>query len=151
MALSTAYRGTALLLGDVIEADDEYTGSHSRDVVDLSVAVAAALALDPQRRQNVEFGALLHDVGKIRIPKEILNKRGKLTEEETELVRRHTIDGQRMLDQPIHLHFPVREILLHVRLIIVRRRIEGAVGAEHRRDVGFGVFPRERVGAGVPV
>jgi HD-GYP domain-containing protein (c-di-GMP phosphodiesterase class II) len=99
VALSTAYRGTALLLGDVIEADDEYTGSHSRDVVDLSLAVADALGLDLQRRQNVEFAALLHDVGKIRVPKEILNKRSELNSEETILLRRHTIDGEMMLKQ----------------------------------------------------
>ncbi len=55
LALSTAYRGTALLLGDVVEADDEYTGMHSRDVVDLSLSVADALALDANRRRNVEF------------------------------------------------------------------------------------------------
>ena len=49
LELSTAYRGTAMLLGDVIEADDEYTGSHSRDVVDLVVAVADRLGLDAAR------------------------------------------------------------------------------------------------------
>ena len=69
VALSTAYRGTALLLGDIVEADDHYTGMHSRDVVDLSVAIAVELGLDASSRRNVEFAALLHDVGKIRIPK----------------------------------------------------------------------------------
>ena len=80
LALSTAYRGTALLLGDVVEADDHYTGLHSRDVVDLSVAVADELGLDATQRRNVEFAALLHDVGKIRVPKNIINKPGKLDE-----------------------------------------------------------------------
>ena len=47
LELSSAYRGTAMLLGDVIEADDEYTGTHSRDVVELVVAVADRLGLDP--------------------------------------------------------------------------------------------------------
>ncbi len=98
-ALSTAYRGTALLLGDVVEADDHYTGTHSRDVVDLSVAVAEAIGLDSAARRNVEFAALLHDVGKIRVPKEIINKRGPLDEAEWELMRRHTIDGELMLRQ----------------------------------------------------
>jgi HD-GYP domain-containing protein (c-di-GMP phosphodiesterase class II) len=99
LALSTAYRGTALLLGDVVEADDHYTGMHSRDVVDLSTAVAAALRLDATHVQNVEFAALLHDVGKIRVPKEILNKPGKLDDAEWEIMRRHTIDGETMLKQ----------------------------------------------------
>ncbi|HEY8107695.1 MAG TPA: hypothetical protein VIC70_03255, partial [Gaiellaceae bacterium] len=52
LELSTAYRGTAMLLGDVIEADDEYTGAHSRDVVDLVLAVADKLALDSRQRQR---------------------------------------------------------------------------------------------------
>jgi putative nucleotidyltransferase with HDIG domain len=98
-ALSTAYRGTALLLGDVVEADDHYTGSHSREVVDLSVAVADALGLDSLRRRDVEFAALLHDVGKIRVPKTIINKRGPLDGAEWEVIRRHTIEGESMLRQ----------------------------------------------------
>jgi HD-GYP domain-containing protein (c-di-GMP phosphodiesterase class II) len=99
LELSTAYRGTTLLLGDIIEADDSYTGVHSRDVVDLSLGVADALGLDATQRRRVEFGALLHDVGKIRIPKEILNKNGPLNAAEWECVRRHTIDGEQMLRQ----------------------------------------------------
>src|SRR5918994_1358460 len=63
--LSRAYRGTTLLLSDVLEEDDEYTGFHSRSVVSLSVAVADAMGLSSKQRRNVEFGALLHEVGKI--------------------------------------------------------------------------------------
>jgi hypothetical protein len=96
-ALSTAYRGTALLLGEVVEADDHYTGTHSRDVVDLSLAVCEAIRLHSARRRDVEFAALLHDVGKIRVPKEIINKRGPLDPDEWDLIRRHTIDGELML------------------------------------------------------
>jgi HD-GYP domain-containing protein (c-di-GMP phosphodiesterase class II) len=99
LALSTAYRGTALLLGDVVEADDHYTGEHSREVVDLAFAVADALGLDPSRRRNVEFAALLHDVGKLRVPKSIINKPGKLDEAEWAIIRRHTIEGETMLQQ----------------------------------------------------
>jgi HD-GYP domain-containing protein (c-di-GMP phosphodiesterase class II) len=97
--LSTAYRGTALLLGEVIEADDRYTGIHSRDVVDLCVAVADALGLSAIRRRDLEFAALLHDVGKIQIPKEIIHKPGALNDEEWTLMRQHTIIGERMLKQ----------------------------------------------------
>jgi HD-GYP domain-containing protein (c-di-GMP phosphodiesterase class II) len=99
LELNTAYRGTTLLLGDIVEADDQYTGIHSREVVDLAVGVADALGLDAAVRQNVEFSALLHDVGKIRVPKEILNKPGKLDPLEWEFVRRHTIEGEAMLRQ----------------------------------------------------
>jgi HD-GYP domain-containing protein (c-di-GMP phosphodiesterase class II) len=97
--LSRAYRGTTLLLGDVLEGDDEYTGFHSRSVVSLSVTVADAMGLSPRQRRNVEFGALLHDVGKIAVPKEIINKPGPLTEDEWLVIKTHTIEGQRMLDR----------------------------------------------------
>jgi HD-GYP domain-containing protein (c-di-GMP phosphodiesterase class II) len=97
LELSAAYRGTAFLLGDVVEADDAYTGSHSREVVDLAMAVADELALGAQERREVEFVALLHDVGKVRIPKEIINKPGKLTDEERAIINTHTIEGERML------------------------------------------------------
>jgi len=99
LALSTAYRGTALLLGDVVEADDHYTGTHSRDVVDLSLGVAVALRLSASVRRNVEFAALLHDIGKIRVPKAIINKPGALDDDEWQILRRHTIDGEKMLRQ----------------------------------------------------
>jgi HD-GYP domain-containing protein (c-di-GMP phosphodiesterase class II) len=97
LELSHAYRGTAFLLGDVIEADDAYTGSHSRDVVDLVVAVSVELGLDARSQQDAELTALLHDVGKIRIPAEIINKPGKLTDEEWEVMKTHTIEGEEML------------------------------------------------------
>ena len=96
--LSSAYRGTALLLGDVIEADDAYTGSHSRDVVELAVAVADRLRLDPRGRRNVEFAALLHDVGKIHVPDRIISKPGPLDADEMAIIRTHTIEGQRLLE-----------------------------------------------------
>ncbi len=97
--LGDAYRGTALVLGDVVEADDAYTGEHCKGVVRLALDVAAELGLDAVARRNVEFGALLHDVGKIAVPKEIINKPGKLDEREWEIIKTHTIEGQRMLER----------------------------------------------------
>jgi HD-GYP domain-containing protein (c-di-GMP phosphodiesterase class II) len=97
--LSAAYRGTAYLLGDVVEADDPDTGRHSRDVVALSLAVADRLGLGAQERRDTEFAALLHDVGKIRVPSEIVNKPGALTAEERAVVELHTIEGQQMLER----------------------------------------------------
>jgi HD-GYP domain-containing protein (c-di-GMP phosphodiesterase class II) len=97
LELSEAYQGTAMLLGDVVEADDAYTGSHSRGVVELSLAVSDALGLTTRQRRHVEFGALLHDVGKIAVPKEIINKPGPLDDAEWEIMRQHTIEGERML------------------------------------------------------
>jgi HD-GYP domain-containing protein (c-di-GMP phosphodiesterase class II) len=97
--LNGAYRGTAVVLAEVVDADDAYTGMHTRDVVGLSVEVADRLGLNGDQRRNVEFGALLHDVGKVAIPKEILNKPGPLNDAEWAVMRTHTIEGQRMLDR----------------------------------------------------
>jgi HD-GYP domain-containing protein (c-di-GMP phosphodiesterase class II) len=99
LELGHAYRGTAFLLGDVIEADDEYTGSHSRQVVTLTLAVADRLGLSARQRRSAELTALLHDVGKIRIPAEIINKPGALSAEERAVINTHTIEGERMLDR----------------------------------------------------
>ena len=99
LELSNAYRGTAMLLGEMIEADDEYTGSHSRDVVDLVLAVSDKLGLDPGARRQAEFAALLHDVGKVKIPSEIINKPGPLDEDERALINTHTLLGEEMLGQ----------------------------------------------------
>ena len=99
LELSAAYRGTAFLLGDVVEADDAYTGAHSRSVVDIAVRVADRLELDARSRHLTELTALLHDVGKIRIPNSIINKRGPLTDDERALVERHTVYGEQLLSQ----------------------------------------------------
>jgi putative nucleotidyltransferase with HDIG domain len=97
--LSAAYRGTAFLLGEVIVADDEYTGEHSYGVIALSLEIADELGLSEDDRRLVEFGALLHDVGKIAVPKSIVNKPGPLDDDEWAVMRQHTIAGQRMLDK----------------------------------------------------
>jgi HD-GYP domain-containing protein (c-di-GMP phosphodiesterase class II) len=97
LELSDAYRGTAFLLGDVVEADDAYTGSHSRHVVDLVLSVSDELRLDQVQRRDAEFVALLHDVGKIRIPESIINKPGPLDAEERAIIETHTIEGEKML------------------------------------------------------
>src|SRR4030088_1934223 len=97
--LNDAYRGTALVLGDVVEADDNYTGEHCRSVVALALAVGEELGLCATQRRNLEFAALLHDVGKIAIPKEIINKPGKLDPREWTIIKTHTVEGQKMLER----------------------------------------------------
>src|SRR3954465_2115512 len=78
LELKNAYQGTSYLLGDMIEADDAYTGSHSREGGGAGLAGAARRGLDAGEQRMAEFTALLHDVGKIRIPTEIINKPGPL-------------------------------------------------------------------------
>jgi putative nucleotidyltransferase with HDIG domain len=99
LQLSNAYRGTALLLGDVLEDKDAYTAHHSHGVVSLSLAVADRMRLDPAARRRVEFGALLHDIGKIAVPAEIITKPGPLDDDEWAVMKLHTVEGQQMLDR----------------------------------------------------
>jgi HD-GYP domain-containing protein (c-di-GMP phosphodiesterase class II) len=132
--LSQAYRGTALLLGDVVEADDAYTGSHSRDVVDLVMAVGPLLRLDSEHMRRLEFGALLHDVGKIEVPKEIIHKAGPLTPEEWAVMKEHTVTGQTMLEN-------VGGVLGEVGLV---------VRSSHERYDGGG-YPDGLTGEAIPV
>ena len=134
LELSGAYRGTALLLGDVIEADDEYTGQHTQDVVELTIAVADRLRVDEETRRAAEFGALLHDVGKVAIPNEIINKPGPLDEAEWAIMKTHTIEGQRMLER-------VGGMLARVGVV---------VRASHERFDGGG-YPDGLAGEAIPL
>ena len=99
LELNRAYRGTVMLLADVIEFEDNYTGEHSRSVVELVRAVSEEMGFEQSERQELEFAALLHDVGKIGIPKEILNKPAALSDDEFEIMKTHTIEGQFLLDR----------------------------------------------------
>ncbi len=134
LELSGAYRGTALLLGDVIEADDAYTGQHTQDVVELTVAVADKLGVDAETRRAAEFGALLHDVGKVAIPNEIINKPGPLNDEEWVIMKTHTVEGQRMLER-------VGGLLARVGVV---------VRASHERYDGAG-YPDGLAGEDIPL
>ena len=99
LELNNAYRGTALVLGDVVEFDDNYTGSHSRSVVEIALEVGQRLGLRDEELRDLEFAALLHDVGKIAIPKAIISMPGTLDPDEWRVVKTHTLEGQRMLDR----------------------------------------------------
>jgi putative nucleotidyltransferase with HDIG domain len=134
MELNTAYRGTALVLGDVVEADDGYTGEHCREVVRLALAVGGELNLDAEQMRNLEFGALLHDVGKIAIPKQIINKPGQLDPGEWTVIKTHTTEGQKMLDR-------IGGFMRNVGLI---------VRSHHERWDGAG-YPNGLVGESIPL
>jgi putative nucleotidyltransferase with HDIG domain len=134
LELSSAYRGTALVLGDVIEADDGYTGEHCKSVVALTLDLAEHLDLSAERRRNLEFAALLHDVGKIAIPKEIINKPGKLDPHEWTIVKTHTLEGQKMLD----------------RVGGFMRQVGSIVRSHHERWDGGG-YPDGLVGEQIPI
>ena len=84
-------------LATTIDAKDKYTSGHSRRVEDYSKMLAEALGKDKKTQQEIYLFALLHDIGKIGIPDEIINKRDKLTEEEYAEVKKHPEIGYEIL------------------------------------------------------
>ncbi len=90
-------RNAVAALAAAIDARDNYTLSHSRDVVDLACAVAGRLGLSRSETANVRDGAMLHDVGKVAIPNEILYKNGPLDDSEWDVMRQHPVIGERIL------------------------------------------------------
>ena len=81
-----------------IDAKDAYTNGHSKRVGIYSREIARALELSEQEIENIYYIALLHDIGKIAIPENILNKPGRLTDEEFEIMKSHTTAGAKILE-----------------------------------------------------
>lgn len=81
-------------LSTTIKAKDEYTRGHSKRVAQYATLIAKSLGWTNDEIQNIKSCAYLHDIGKIGIPDQILNKPGKLTQEEFNLIKQHTIIGQ---------------------------------------------------------
>ena len=83
---------------NIIDARDDYTGGHSKRVASCAVALAEKLGMSREDIFNMGYVGLLHDIGKIGIRDEVLNKPGKLTEREYEMIKRHTLSGADILD-----------------------------------------------------
>ncbi|MGI8727309.1 MAG: diguanylate cyclase domain-containing protein, partial [Solirubrobacterales bacterium] len=109
-SLDRAYMQTAEALSAALEATDSYTAAHSRAIVERSVAVGERLGLEPAELRVLRYGAALHDIGKIAIPHEILNKPGPLTEDERAVIERHTLIGERILE-PIEFLDDIRPVV----------------------------------------
>jgi putative nucleotidyltransferase with HDIG domain len=84
--------------GQSIESSDTYTHGHCERVASYALEVARALGLDERDQTTIRLGAYLHDLGKVRVPAEILNKPGPLTRSEAEIVQTHPIWGIELLD-----------------------------------------------------
>jgi putative nucleotidyltransferase with HDIG domain len=85
-------------LANAIDARDPYTRGHSERVTDYSVAMSEKLGLDREEVELIRYAALLHDIGKINIPDHILNKPGKLTDEEFLLMKKHPVFGAQIME-----------------------------------------------------
>lgn len=84
-------------LAYTIDAKDRYTSGHSQRVADYSLAIAKRMGKSEEEQKVIYYAGLLHDVGKIRVPEEVINKPRKLTEEEFEQIKVHPISGYHIL------------------------------------------------------
>src|SRR5262245_36725468 len=96
-SLENAYRSTLQALTAALETRDAETHGHSERVVTFSLRLGCECGLNANEMKALEFGSLLHDIGKIGVPDAILRKPGKLTEEEWERMREHPLHGQQIL------------------------------------------------------
>lgn len=87
------YLETITALAQTVDMKDKYTHYHSRNVTAYTLAIADKLGIVGDSRNELWNAALLHDIGKIGIPESILNKPGKLTDEEAEIIRTHPVKG----------------------------------------------------------
>jgi diguanylate cyclase (GGDEF)-like protein len=131
--LERTFVSTVATLANALEANDEYTSSHAHWISNMALLVGRELELDRESMKRLELGALFHDIGKIGIPSEILQKPGPLTDDEFEIVKGHPELGEKIL-APIDRLADVRPI----------------VRSCHERWDGRG-YPDGKSGDGIPV
>ena len=85
------------IIAKTLGLKNPYTEKHSENMVALSVSIGKKLGLSGIELENLEYGTLLHDIGKIAVPDDILNKPGKLTDEEFDEIKKHPIAGYELL------------------------------------------------------
>ena len=95
--LKEAYWQTVTALSEAVDAKDRYTSGHSRRVAEYSRVIAKRMGKSMLEQEMIYRAGLLHDVGKIRIPIDIINKPGKLTDEEYDLIKIHPVTGYHIL------------------------------------------------------
>jgi HD-GYP domain-containing protein (c-di-GMP phosphodiesterase class II) len=104
--------GTLYALARAIDAKSNWTAGHSERVTELALRIGQALGLNQKQLDDLHRGGLLHDLGKIGIPPEVLDKAGKLTDEEYQLMREHVRIGARILE-PIEAYAGIIPVVLH--------------------------------------
>jgi diguanylate cyclase (GGDEF)-like protein len=95
--LERSFVSTVEALANALEANDEYTSSHARWITDLALRVGREIGLGERELKRLELSALLHDIGKIGIPSEILSKPGRLTADERAIMETHPELGERII------------------------------------------------------
>jgi ribonuclease P protein subunit RPR2 len=131
--LTRSYKATVQALSNAVEARDAYTGKHAERVAAYGIELARALGLSQLNAPEVEFGFLLHDIGKVAIPDSILYKPGALTDDERRMMSRHPAIGAEI-----------------VRGIEFLEEATKVVRSHHERWDGTG-YPDGLRGEGIPI
>ena len=97
--IEQAFTTTLAVVTSTVEAKDDYTACHGSDVAGLAERVALRMGLSAKEAREVHYAAMLHDVGKIAVPSEILCKQGPLTEDEWVVMRSHTVVGAELVER----------------------------------------------------
>jgi len=131
--LEESFLQTVISLANAMDARDTYTGDHSQRMAVLAESVCRELGLSPNQIQAIKWAAILHDIGKIGVPDEILRKPGPLTEEEWKTMELHPDIGAKIV-APVQKLTPVSPI----------------IRAHHERYDGTG-YPRGLKGKSIPI
>jgi PAS domain S-box-containing protein len=117
LALKEALKATVGAIAAAVELRDAYTAGHQRQVAELSVAIAQKMGLEEHQIEGIFLAALIHDVGKINVPAEILSKPAKLTDPEYQIIKSHPQFGYN-ITKGIEFPWPIAQIILqhHERL-----------------------------------
>jgi putative nucleotidyltransferase with HDIG domain len=110
LAISELLRQTVAALSSAMLHRDPTTANHQKNVAKLSVAIGKILGLDAQRLEGLQLAALVHDIGQIQIPAEIMARARKLSNEEFELIKMHSEAGYAIL-YDIPFPWPIAEIV----------------------------------------
>ncbi|MCG7912106.1 MAG: response regulator [Candidatus Thiodiazotropha taylori] len=108
---------TVIVVSATLEKRDPYTAGHQRNVSELAVSIAKELALSDEMISGIRLGSIIHDIGKINIPSEILTRPGKLSDLEFEMIKTHPLHGSEIL-KDVEFPWPIAEMVLqhHERL-----------------------------------
>jgi diguanylate cyclase (GGDEF)-like protein len=131
--LERTFLSTVAALANALEANNEYTSTDARWITDLALRVGADLGMPAPQLKQLELGTLLHDIGKVGVPAQILAKPGPLTPEERETVETHPLLGERILA-------PIEQL----------REVRGIVRSAHEHYDGSG-YPDGLVGDAIPL
>jgi len=109
--LQKAFEGTILAMSQTVESKDPYTAGHQRRVSNLAYAIALEMGLSTHQADGIRMAGLIHDIGKISVPAEILTKPGHITKKEIALIKDHPQVGYDIL-KGIAFPWPIAQIVL---------------------------------------